>query len=320
MLIYCTYTYRICRNKRPGLLVFKSKKKNSATHKNPSVLCTPPFEKSSIKNPSVLCTPPFEKSSIQAHRFHVLPPLKDHCFWWAIISGWAFISANTVYVCTVCTITVTLVPICYWVVLHFAVPRAVADEHEYRLMSYLLDSKYDYYLPETVFNNGHKRPSISINEKGNEHRSDAVFFFTINCGNQIVGFTVTSPLFSFETGGGGRFTRLWMLRSYILSNVDGNWLGYCDGVFSFFFPHPCSSPDYNKAVRPAKNHTESLTVTFGVALTQLIDVVRCCTPERSEIRWQMCNRDGWSFPFIQSTNQPINPKRQMQSCPPMHMN
>ncbi|XP_055328883.1 uncharacterized protein LOC129581697 [Paramacrobiotus metropolitanus] len=30
--------------------------------------------------------------------------------------------------------------------------------------------------------------------------------------------------------------------------------------------------NYNKAVRPAKNHTEPLTVTFGVALTQLIDV------------------------------------------------
>ncbi|GAV02418.1 hypothetical protein RvY_12988 [Ramazzottius varieornatus] len=30
--------------------------------------------------------------------------------------------------------------------------------------------------------------------------------------------------------------------------------------------------NYNSAVRPAKNHTEPLTVTFGMALTQLIDV------------------------------------------------
>ena len=91
------------------------------THQNPSVLCTPPFEKSPIKthrfcvlppwkithqNPSVLCTPPFEKSPIKTHRFCVLPPfekspiksrwfcvlppLKNHCFWWA------FIPADTV--------------------------------------------------------------------------------------------------------------------------------------------------------------------------------------------------------------------------------
>ena len=97
------------------------------THQSPSVLCTPPFEKSPIKGhrfcvlpplkndpskpigfvysplweithqrPSVLCTPPFEKSPIKAHRFCVLPPLKNPCFWWAFISGWAFISANTV--------------------------------------------------------------------------------------------------------------------------------------------------------------------------------------------------------------------------------
>ena len=36
----------ICRNKRPGRLIFWSNKKASKTHKNPSVLCTPPFEKS----------------------------------------------------------------------------------------------------------------------------------------------------------------------------------------------------------------------------------------------------------------------------------
>ena len=48
----------ICRNKRPGRLIFRSNKK----------------------------IPIFTKT----HRFCVLPPLKNHCFWWA------FISANTV--------------------------------------------------------------------------------------------------------------------------------------------------------------------------------------------------------------------------------
>ena len=79
------------------------------THQKPSVLCTPPFEKSPIKahrfcvlpplknypskpigfvysplgkithqHPSVLCTPPLEKSPIKVHRFCVLPPLKNH--------------------------------------------------------------------------------------------------------------------------------------------------------------------------------------------------------------------------------------------------
>ena len=101
--------YRICRNKHPGRLIFRSNKTNPKTHQNPSVLCTPPFEKSPIKahwfcvlpplkshpskpigfvysplwkvthqSPLVLCTPPFEKSPIQTHRFCVLPPLKSH--------------------------------------------------------------------------------------------------------------------------------------------------------------------------------------------------------------------------------------------------
>ena len=79
------------------------------THEKPSVLCTPPCEKSPIKthrfyvlpplknhpskpvgfvysplwkvthhSPSVLCTPPFEKSPITTHRFCVLLPLKNH--------------------------------------------------------------------------------------------------------------------------------------------------------------------------------------------------------------------------------------------------
>ena len=73
-------------NKRPGCLIFRSNKET-------------------FQSPSVLCTPPFEKSPTKAHRFCVLPPLKNHpskpigfvysplwkndCFWWA------FISANT---------------------------------------------------------------------------------------------------------------------------------------------------------------------------------------------------------------------------------
>ena len=37
---------RICLNKRPGRLICRSNKNNSKTHQNPSVLCTPPCEKS----------------------------------------------------------------------------------------------------------------------------------------------------------------------------------------------------------------------------------------------------------------------------------
>ena len=51
--------YRICRNKRPGRLIFRSNKKT-------------------FQNPSVLCTPSFEKSLIPTHQFCVLPPLKYH--------------------------------------------------------------------------------------------------------------------------------------------------------------------------------------------------------------------------------------------------
>ena len=38
--------YHICRNKRPGRLIFRCNKKHFETHQSPSVLCTPPFEKS----------------------------------------------------------------------------------------------------------------------------------------------------------------------------------------------------------------------------------------------------------------------------------
>ena len=41
-----TVVYRIYRNKRPGRLIFRSNKKISKTHQSPSVLGTPPFEKS----------------------------------------------------------------------------------------------------------------------------------------------------------------------------------------------------------------------------------------------------------------------------------
>ena len=37
-----------------------------------------PLWKITHQNPSVLCTPPFEKSPITVHRFCVLPPLKNH--------------------------------------------------------------------------------------------------------------------------------------------------------------------------------------------------------------------------------------------------
>ena len=121
------WNYRICQNKRPGRLIFKSNKK---TFQNPlkaigfvysplwkiihpkaiGFVYSPlwkiihpkaigfvysPFEKSPIQKPSVLCTPPFEKSPIKSHRFCVLPPLKNHFFWWAFIFcgrwflGWA---------------------------------------------------------------------------------------------------------------------------------------------------------------------------------------------------------------------------------------
>ena len=104
--------YVICRNKRPGRLIFRSNK-NKAIYQQPSVSCTTPLWKIIHQSPfgfmysplwkilnqksSVLCTPPFEKSPIQAHRFCVLPPLKNHCFWWALISGWALISASMVF-------------------------------------------------------------------------------------------------------------------------------------------------------------------------------------------------------------------------------
>ena len=69
-----------CQNKRPWRLIFRCNRKNISRP---------------IKSHRVLCTPPFEKSSNKAHRFCVLPPLKTHYFWWALISGCTFISTNT---------------------------------------------------------------------------------------------------------------------------------------------------------------------------------------------------------------------------------
>ena len=72
------------------------------THQNPLVSCTSPFENHSPESigfvyyplwkithqkPSVLCTPPFENSLFLVGAY----------FGWALISGWAFILANTVH-------------------------------------------------------------------------------------------------------------------------------------------------------------------------------------------------------------------------------
>ena len=59
MSYFIVLGYRICQNKRPVRLIFRSKK----LFQNPS-------------RPISLCTPPFEKSPIKSHRFCVLPPLK----------------------------------------------------------------------------------------------------------------------------------------------------------------------------------------------------------------------------------------------------
>ena len=45
--------------------------------KHVSTVCYGMFWKITHQNPSVLCTPPFEKSPIIPHRFCVLPPLKN---------------------------------------------------------------------------------------------------------------------------------------------------------------------------------------------------------------------------------------------------
>ena len=88
------YCYRICRNKHPGRLIFRSNKKNIPKSIKTNRFCVlPPLKNHPSKlvgfvysplwkiihqKPSVLCTPPFEKSSIKTNRFCVLPPLKNH--------------------------------------------------------------------------------------------------------------------------------------------------------------------------------------------------------------------------------------------------
>ena len=74
--VLCTPPFEKTTHQNPFGFVYSPLWK--ITHHNPSVLCTPPFEKSPIQKPSVLCTPPFEKSPITNHRFCVLPPLKNH--------------------------------------------------------------------------------------------------------------------------------------------------------------------------------------------------------------------------------------------------
>ena len=80
----------------PGLLIFRSNKKTFRNPSTPIGFVYSPLWKITHQNPSVLCTPLFEKSPIRTHRFHVLHPSKNPCFWWALISGWASILANTV--------------------------------------------------------------------------------------------------------------------------------------------------------------------------------------------------------------------------------
>ena len=126
--MYCfRYNYRICRNKRPRRLISRNNRETFQNPPNPIGFVYSPLWKITHQNPLVLCTPPFENSPIKARWFCVLPPLKNHpsepigfmysplwkithqkpsvlctpplknhSFWWALISGWAFILANTI--------------------------------------------------------------------------------------------------------------------------------------------------------------------------------------------------------------------------------
>ena len=82
-------THRICRNKRPGRLIFEARKNIPKSLNRTFRFCVvPPLKNHSSKpigfvysplwkinhhKPSVFCTPPFEKSPIKTHRFHKLP-------------------------------------------------------------------------------------------------------------------------------------------------------------------------------------------------------------------------------------------------------
>ena len=72
------HSYRICRNKRPGRLIFRCNKKTFHNPSEPIGFVYSPLWEITHQNPSVLCTPPFEKSPIKIHRFCVLPTLKNH--------------------------------------------------------------------------------------------------------------------------------------------------------------------------------------------------------------------------------------------------
>ena len=80
-------TYRICRNKRPGRLRLRSNKTNFQTHQNPSVLYTPRFEKLPIKAHRFCVLPPLKNHPSKAFGFVYSPHVKNHCYWWTLISG-----------------------------------------------------------------------------------------------------------------------------------------------------------------------------------------------------------------------------------------
>ena len=79
-LAFRFFAYRIFRNKRPGCLIFRSSKKTFPNPSRPIGFVYSPLLKITHQNPSVLCTPPFEKSPIKTHRFCVLLLLKNHFF------------------------------------------------------------------------------------------------------------------------------------------------------------------------------------------------------------------------------------------------
>ena len=85
--------YSICRNKRPGSLIFRSNIKIPKTIKSHRFCVLPPLKnhpstpiglvcsplwKITHQHPLVLCPPPFKNSPIKSHWFCVLPPLKNH--------------------------------------------------------------------------------------------------------------------------------------------------------------------------------------------------------------------------------------------------
>ena len=78
--LYNALVYTVCVTINAlGAYFFEAIKNIPKPTKDPSVLCTPLFEKSPIKSHRFCVPPPpFEKSPIKSHRFCVLPPLKNH--------------------------------------------------------------------------------------------------------------------------------------------------------------------------------------------------------------------------------------------------